>query len=42
MYPSLIGFAVYVVVAWVFHGGRTPCGRREGFLLYGGALLMWR
>ncbi len=40
MYPSLIGFPVYVVVAWVFHGGTDPLRALEGFLLFGGGLFV--
>ena len=40
MYPSLIGFPVYVVVAWWFHGGTDPSRAAEGFLLYGGGLFL--
>jgi leader peptidase (prepilin peptidase)/N-methyltransferase len=40
MYPSLIGFPVYVVVAWLFHGGTDPVRAGLGFLMYGGALFL--
>ena len=40
MYPSLIGFPIYVVVAWSFHGGTDPLRALEGFLLYGGGLFL--
>jgi leader peptidase (prepilin peptidase) / N-methyltransferase len=40
MYPSLIGFPIYVVVAWAFHGGTDPVRAAEGFLLYGGGLFV--
>jgi leader peptidase (prepilin peptidase)/N-methyltransferase len=40
MYPSLIGFPVYVGVAWVFHGGTDPLRALEGFLLFGGGLFV--
>lgn len=40
MYPSLAGFPVYVVVAWLFHGGTDPVGAAEGFLLFGGGLFL--
>jgi leader peptidase (prepilin peptidase)/N-methyltransferase len=40
MYPSLIGFPVYVVVAWLFHGGTDPVRSATGFLLYGGGLFL--
>jgi len=40
MYPSLIGFPIYVVVAWLFHGGTDPLGAAIGFLAYGGLLFL--
>ncbi len=40
MYPSLIGFPIYVVVAWAFHGGTDPVRAAEGFLLFGGGLFL--
>jgi leader peptidase (prepilin peptidase) / N-methyltransferase len=40
MYPSLIAFPIYVVVAWVFHGGTDPVRAAEGLLLYGGGLFV--
>lgn len=40
MYPSLIAFPVYVVIARLFAGGTDPLRAAEGFLLYGGALFL--
>jgi leader peptidase (prepilin peptidase) / N-methyltransferase len=40
MYPSLIGFPVYITVAWVFHGGTDPLRAAEGLLLFGGGLFI--
>jgi leader peptidase (prepilin peptidase)/N-methyltransferase len=40
MYPSLIGFPVYIVVAWLFHGGTDPARAAVGFLLFGGSLFL--
>ena len=37
MYPSLIAFPVYIVVAWLFHGGTDPVRAGVGFLLFGGS-----
>jgi leader peptidase (prepilin peptidase) / N-methyltransferase len=40
MYPSLIAFPVFVLVAWFFHGGTDALRSLAGFLLYGGGLLL--
>ncbi len=40
MYPSLIGFPLYVVLVWVFHGGTDPVRAGLGFLMYGGGLFL--
>jgi leader peptidase (prepilin peptidase) / N-methyltransferase len=40
MYPSLIGFPIYVVVAWLFHGGTDPARAGLGLLMFGGGLFL--
>jgi leader peptidase (prepilin peptidase) / N-methyltransferase len=40
MYPALIAFPVYIVVAWLVGGGTDPARAAEGFLLYGGGLFL--
>jgi leader peptidase (prepilin peptidase)/N-methyltransferase len=39
-YPAFLGFAGYVVVAWLFDGGTDPARAFAGALLYGGALFL--
>lgn len=39
-YPAFLGFAAYVVVAWLFHGGTDPVRALVGALLYGGGLFL--
>jgi leader peptidase (prepilin peptidase)/N-methyltransferase len=40
MYPSLVAFPAYVVVAWAVGGGTDPIRAAIGFLLFGGALFL--
>lgn len=39
-YPAFLGFAAYVVVAWLFDGGTDPMRALVGALLYGGVLFI--
>ncbi len=39
-YPAFLGFAAYVVIAWLFDGGTDPVRGLVGALLYGGGLFL--
>jgi leader peptidase (prepilin peptidase)/N-methyltransferase len=39
-YPAFVGFAGYVVIAWLFDGGTDPARGLVGALLYGGGLFL--
>jgi leader peptidase (prepilin peptidase) / N-methyltransferase len=39
-YPAFLGFAGYVVIAWLFDGGTDPPRALIGALLYGGGLFL--
>ncbi|MEX0651009.1 MAG: prepilin peptidase, partial [Actinomycetota bacterium] len=39
-YPAFLGFAGYVVLAWLFDGGTDPVRALVGALLYGGVLFV--
>jgi leader peptidase (prepilin peptidase) / N-methyltransferase len=39
-YPAFLGFAGYVVVAWLFDGGTDPARGLVGALVYGGGLFV--
>ena len=39
-YPAFVGFAAYVVIAWLFDGGTDPVRGLVGALLYGGGLFL--
>jgi leader peptidase (prepilin peptidase)/N-methyltransferase len=40
VYPSLLGFAAYIAIAWLAGAPVSPASAAIGFLVYGGALFL--